>query len=919
MLSCTRTLSPAVNRNKWVQELLILVAIAATAFLSHLHFVKGYFIVPGSWGDGDASNQFLPMHMFLGQNWQKGNYFWSWNLGLGGDFFSELSYYYTTSPIFIISYLLSSALGIDFSSPYSVIIVKTAMSMGRQALAMYFMYRLVVYEKPNARLAGFVSGAIYTLQPMAFRLASYFDFMTDICVYLPLVVLAYRRWRNEGKKGAFVLSLAVMIASNFYFAFMGCLFLVSLFIFDSFANRPFREGMREILSAARLSLLALMISAVAFVPAVLTLFESARQPTSASFKDMLPTFAFLSAQIWLLFPKVDYFAIPAVLLLLFFIRSNDESFRSKRRLLVFWLILSFLPLTGYLMNGFGYHTNRWIFILFFLFAYIFPDFVSVLGSWQPRTPLAFLMAAALLIWRLVDGFAAAKESSRYHVVWFVLIAVFSFVSLIAAYGVTCSQGAAASRLGPALLISSVFASSLILSTTHDTFLFGRVRDGSVNYQVEYVNKWNNESLKNTDNKDFFRVVNENINDYYLYNIPLLGYQRGTSSYHSMADGELTDYLKKDLNIRHERNMPSIYKGFDSRLFLETAWGVRYKMSSLAKAPAGYRDLEEAGSGVYVMNDPAGIDLWYDSFISESEWSALPVAEKDGLLLQVASLPDSLLSRVPNQIGSHPQPTDVAEEIPVDWGKVTTENLHIDTTAGVIDVPGDDTMQRPEKSETGQLIIPLEPRFAGEYLLHFDLTFDETTTELLPPDLFQLSVNRNRTLSRCSDYRYHYPMNSFTFRIPHTAPHLKIELTPGRYRMSNLRLTYSSYRHLETWTRERNRYDLENLSIDKNSITGEISNAEDGLLVLSVPYTKGWRAEVDGTPHDLIRTNGMFTGLYLEKGEHSLSLHYIPPGLFAGAVISVLGLLILVFSSIYRRRGVADNAAQVDVTEYHDES
>ena len=912
MLNRVRTsiLKMPDRRKKYVRELLIIGVIVVTAFLSQMHYFRDYVIVPGNWADGDSSNQMLPMYMVLGQHWQDGNYFWSWNLGLGGDLFSELSYYYTTSPIFIFSYLIASAFGIDFGNPWSVILLKTVMSVGRQAFASYFMYRLAVYEKPGRTLTGLAGGIIYTLQPFFFRLASYFDFMTDIYVYLPLVVLTYQRWRREGKKPAFVLSLAVLIASNFYFAFMGCLFLASLFIFNAFGNHSMRNGIKEIHSVAR-PLLSLMISAVAFIPAVQTLFESSRQPTAFSLKDMLPTISFVKTQLNDLILAPRLFAIPVILLLILFIRSDDNAYRIKRRLLGFWIIFYFLPFTGHLMNGFGYRSTRWIFILIFLFAYIFPDFVEALSAWKPKYPIAFLAVAGLLVWRHNRGFNALRASHRYHVVLFILFVIFTLISLVATYALAFFKKATASKRSIPILVTSVIASSLLLSMMHNTFLFGGSRDRELDHQAVYGSDWKYDNLYKPDNENFFRVANETIRDYFHYNVPLLGFQYGLSAYQSMADGKLVDYVRKDLNVRQEKNITSVYKGFDSRIFLETAWGVKFKISPHTRLPAGYSDQEVADINAFVLNDPVGIDLWYDSFIPESEWNTLPVAEKDGLLLQTASVPDRFFSKIPDQTWDQMSPADVAEEIVIDWDTVTMENMHLDPVEGVLTVYGDGKLQKPSESDVGILIIPLKPRFAGEYILHFDLIPEEDTLELTSPNGFQLSVNRNRTLNMRSDYMYHYDMNTFTFRIPHTSPHLKIELTPGTYRIENLRLTYSSYRHLETWVEERNQFNLEHLNVEKNRISGVISNDEDGLLALSVPYTKGWHARVDGSPHDLIQTNGMLTGLYLEKGEHTLFLYYLPPGLLPGVILSVLGILILVFSSALKRAGKSGRAVKAD--------
>ena len=84
---------------------------------------------------------------------------------------------------------------------------------------------------------------------------------------------------------------------------------------------------------------------------------------------------------------------------------------------------------------------------------------------------------------------------------------------------------------------------------------------------------------------------------------------------------------------------------------------------------------------------------------------------------------------------------------------------------------------------------------------------------------------------------------------------------------------------------------------------------DRILQIAVPYSKGWRAWVDGVEQPVFRCGGMYMGMQLEAGEHDIEMRYITPGLIPGAAVSCAALLL--FAALWiagcrrRRRGPID--------------
>ena len=71
------------------------------------------------------------------------------------------------------------------------------------------------------------------------------------------------------------------------------------------------------------------------------------------------------------------------------------------------------------------------------------------------------------------------------------------------------------------------------------------------------------------------------------------------------------------------------------------------------------------------------------------------------------------------------------------------------------------------------------------------------------------------------------------------------------------------------------------------------NAHRRFLVVSEIWHPGWRATIDGHPTSLYQTDIALQGLWLEPGFHNVELHYWPPGLTVGAIVTALTLIAVV--------------------------
>lgn len=110
-----------------------------------------------------------------------------------------------------------------------------------------------------------------------------------------------------------------------------------------------------------------------------------------------------------------------------------------------------------------------------------------------------------------------------------------------------------------------------------------------------------------------------------------------------------------------------------------------------------------------------------------------------------------------------------------------------------------------------------------------------------------------------------------------------------------------------------------LTITKYSSTdvmGYVNAAEDGLLFTSIPYDESYTVYVDNVKTDYTSTgNGAFIAVRLPAGTHTVEFRYMPRGFKAGAVISVICLLLLIGCIVFRlktKRELTQTETEEDV-------
>lgn len=394
----------------------VLLIFLCMALMSHFLFLPQFAGLPFvgfTYDGGDASAQLIPAVSLLERSLMDGTFFWSWDYGLGGDLFSEFSYYYSTSPLFYLQFSIKwlfGAAGGDFATTQAWRVV---FSIIKQILCMLFMY-LLIKREGKGRLAALTAGILYGCSFWYIDNSVAFDFMTDAMLWPPLLVMAFNRWNRTGSWMPLCLVLALSIASNFYFGYIVCVFCILFALVFAYRRENgqkwaafIRGYLRRLGVLALVAIGAILLSSIAFIPSVIALLSADRAQVPLQV-GIFPSLHFVKALPEILFFKGGMFsandaqtyAFPLIAMLAPFLFKHLSPAGRKRTIFAVLLVLLWLlPVVSSLMNGLSYPSNRWCYLVVFAVAYAVPDWIEYLATKGIRVvrPAVFVGLAVLAL------------------------------------------------------------------------------------------------------------------------------------------------------------------------------------------------------------------------------------------------------------------------------------------------------------------------------------------------------------------------------------------------------------------------------------------------------------------------------------------------------------------------------------------
>lgn len=125
--------------------------------------------------------------------------------------------------------------------------------------------------------------------------------------------------------------------------------------------------------------------------------------------------------------------------------------------------------------------------------------------------------------------------------------------------------------------------------------------------------------------------------------------------------------------------------------------------------------------------------------------------------------------------------------------------------------------------------------------------------------------------------------------------------PAGYSIGDIELLEVPLEDALEGIRQRNAESLQDVSVITNGLTGKLEVSGERLLCIAVPYKKGYTLYVDGEETETGRVNKMYTGAVVEGGNHDIVLKYKTPGVTAGSILTVIGVIYIIFLAVLHKK------------------
>ena len=766
-------------------------------------------------------------------------------------------------------------------------------------------------------------------------------------LFLPLVLTGVERMLAGRRPYVLIGALVLLFVSSYYFAYMIMLTLIPycvVRVVQVEKNPPVKVHLTWFVRLVGCILISLSIGCSVIVPQMHALFGSARftsntvtfQPTYS----LLYYLNFIPGFISVFGPGNDYligYGATSLLACVALFLERGERRREHRALRIGFVVLTLMmlvPIFGRVMNGNNYASNRWSFVYAMLISYIVcvvAPRLRRLGGRDRRSALVALCVILVLV--------LVVNSIREEVYLASLAAGFFSLALLA-MGVVPRRHMTLAIVAT-LLVSSAVAVTYLVDYreggyTHDAYSLGDVHRSATLASPSYV-------LTKVDDPTLWRADTD-VGASGLRNGGIFLGTRTYSFYYNIYNSRI-DHFHTELGLTGTAINFS-YNGLGGRSFLEAVTaGSYYLAPSDHSFPVPYyydgtpvlveevAD-DETSYEVYAARDRLPFGFTYSHVMARGEYERLSMARRQATLLQAAVvdsddvLATGLAELTPRFSDSSPayRTTDAADvpDAAEGEGMVVSDGSADASTRGCSYEDGRIVVREP--GATLRLSFEGLPN-AETYLSFRNLRYhrpedepgaDQTLlyqgTSLYQPNTYHKIVvgsdgggvaevecipSLSHMYGGKSDWLVNLgysekPVREITLYLPRV----------GSYSLDDMSVVVQPMDEFDGQIDALKEDVLDNVELPTNGVRGTIDASKDELLFLSIPYSDGWSATVDGAEADILCANTAFMGIALSAGRHSIELRYATPGLGLGMAIGAGGLLaagVLVVICELRRR------------------
>lgn len=821
---------------------------------------------------------------------------WDMSLGYGADILSTLNYYAIGDPLNLLY---------GFVSPKNTETMYDFMILLRMYLA---GITFIIYaRKMKKRSYGTVIGAlVYVFSGFCFRLGLRHPFFINPMIYFPLLCLGIEKIYQRERPYVFIFAVCVSAMSNYYFLYMLTIFAV-IYAWIRFYKYTEENKMKNfcltILKFGMYYTLGIAMTAVILLPSVIGFLGNGRYGNGVDWKSLIV----YPGKYYLLFienfigygnmgsnTNAGYLPIVGIVVL-FTLFSQRMKHKKYRVAFIASIIALILPIFGYAFNGFSYANNRWAFALSFIVALLTAEMYPRLFVMSKRQQIG--IGAGIIIYTVfcIIVNASGEEILKNKGIMAAcgLIAVF-YILLLIFQRLGYDTQKRIVRVSMAILL-------LISVGVHGYYRFD---PKGYAYTQEFMDQGQAYRTLKEDNIRMLSKVNDpsvyrvHAEGYRYKNYGLINHLNTISGYYSITAKCVTDTIKgyDTLGMQYADK----YKGVDQRLGLLSLAGVKYitvahnsqvakDVSSKGDVPYGVEKQSKKGNITLYKNKYAlPFAYAYDSYMTEQQYEQLNgIGKEQAMLAQII-------------LNQHPADKEIQHN-----------EQRNDPDIQTISLP-ETRISSPKGKKYADITVPVE-KDKETYLYFKNLVYhgkkngDDnfiltgrkgTKGILVTQNDVQQKIHIQSTFNP-----YYFGRKDYIVKINHQTSKAKEKvrlnfLSPGEYEFDDISLITVPKKDVLARLKERKENSMKQIQYEGNHFRGVYHAKKDQILCVTIPYSKGWKATVNGNRTKIYKANGMFMGIIMKKGTQSVKLDYETPGLKIGAWISLVAWIGLGIYGLY---------------------
>lgn len=834
---------------------------------------------------------------------------WDMNMGYGSDIITTLHYYTIGDPLSLFAVFVPK----EYTEILYTLLILLRLYLAGISFSCYCFFH------KNNRFPTILGALAFCFCGYSLFAGIRHPYFLNPMIYLPFILIGIDKVLKKEKPYIFIISTALAAISNFYFFYMICIFMFIYAVFRYFIL--FRKiAIKELIIwlSKFIAFFAIGIGMSCFIllPVVISLFSTNRMEA----KNYVPLFynknyyeSFLTA--FLAGKQTGYWSVmgytPIILVSIFSLFVKKKNTQLKIGILMLTTFLC-IPFIGHVINGFSYVSNRWIWVYAMLNSYILVKSVPDLLTLNRKEKYKLMLILAVYVGLCLISLKARSVLGYGGVLILIMTAVFIVSS-------------------DEIFIKPFIRKGVLLFSTCIGIVWSSYSLYSINmtdYTKSYLGlmEWKNYMLKNHPSDIVKNLEDDSIFRYdqygtgEIYNTGIQQKLNSTSFYYSLALGSISEYFDE---IYLNNPLEQRYNNLDGRMILDTLASVKYfliKDGTEHFLPYNYNvekvqtaTIKGKNYSVYQGTNTLPLGYTFDAYIPRDKYEMLSVTEKQQSILQGCVLEESTFSE------KNPIFNDVVLEYEViaeTGAKVVNNKIEITKKNATVTLKFDGL----KNSETYFIIENLTIR--GIHPLHLYTekqwnklsTYNQRKVELnnkywSEPASYKISLALEivkKTLTMHTNrYNFYAGKHDFMCNMGYNenaATEIVLTFpTIGIYTFDDLRVVCQPMQEMNGYIDALKEDVLQDVEITTNIIEGNITLRNPKILILSIPYSKGWSVTVDGDKRELKQANTMFMAVELDAGIHEIKFRYVTPYIRYGIFISIGSCLVFLFIILYNKK------------------